>query len=335
MYTNTVFIGYMAALFLTLMCLALILLLLVRKELRKNLLLICVGGFSAILFLTGCLYFIFYYRETVQNKFELRLPFRIADYIVSCLLFFSWFLLAGQWMRQERKKAVLMTAGVFTVGRLAISLFFTIFFMDFYYSIEEKSICLIWNGCQGIFITGTLSFLLYLCVAGCRAHAEPMERGYLIAGTALMAFFELQQSFIEIGLTMGRYGISAWAMKVPDPTGSIILALSLLTFLFVFKEDFSPLFFTAPTDNNRAHSKYEETPEKKMADFVQEYNLTAREKEVMELVYEGYTNPEISKELYISVNTVKKHLQNTYEKAGVNSRMELVKLINEANYPPG
>ena len=48
----------------------------------------------------------------------------------------------------------------------------------------------------------------------------------------------------------------------------------------------------------------------------------------MRLVYEGKNNPEIADALFISRNTVKKHLQNIYEKTGVNSRMELVYVIN-------
>ena len=45
-------------------------------------------------------------------------------------------------------------------------------------------------------------------------------------------------------------------------------------------------------------------------------------------MYEGYNNPEIAEELYISRNTVKKHIQSIYEKMGVSNRMELVHLVN-------
>ncbi|NBI64239.1 LuxR family transcriptional regulator [Clostridiales bacterium] len=58
------------------------------------------------------------------------------------------------------------------------------------------------------------------------------------------------------------------------------------------------------------------------------HKLTVREKEVLELVYDGYTNPDIAEALFISINTVKKHIRNIYEKLGVNSRMETVHLVN-------
>jgi len=61
-------------------------------------------------------------------------------------------------------------------------------------------------------------------------------------------------------------------------------------------------------------------------------NLTPREKEVAELVKEGLTNKEISNDLYISVNTVKKHLQQIYGKCGVTGKNNLIiKLLSEAD----
>jgi DNA-binding NarL/FixJ family response regulator len=50
--------------------------------------------------------------------------------------------------------------------------------------------------------------------------------------------------------------------------------------------------------------------------------LTQREAEVMTLVAEGLTNKEIARRLGVSVNTVKKHLKNAFEKRGMNSRRQ-------------
>ncbi len=37
----------------------------------------------------------------------------------------------------------------------------------------------------------------------------------------------------------------------------------------------------------------------------------------------GYSNKEIGAELFISLDTVKKHLSSIYQKAGVKSRLQL------------
>lgn len=49
-------------------------------------------------------------------------------------------------------------------------------------------------------------------------------------------------------------------------------------------------------------------------------SLTAREREILRLVREGKTNTEIAGVLWVSPSTVKKHLENVYEKLGVASR---------------
>ena len=52
-------------------------------------------------------------------------------------------------------------------------------------------------------------------------------------------------------------------------------------------------------------------------------NLTERELEVLRELTGSLTNEEIADKLHISVNTVKRHLQNIMEKTGYESRLEL------------
>lgn len=49
-------------------------------------------------------------------------------------------------------------------------------------------------------------------------------------------------------------------------------------------------------------------------------NLTERELEVLSLVAQGYGNKEIATRLFISTNTVKRHLKSIFAKLGVNTR---------------
>jgi DNA-binding NarL/FixJ family response regulator len=50
--------------------------------------------------------------------------------------------------------------------------------------------------------------------------------------------------------------------------------------------------------------------------------LSAREWDVLELTAKGLTNPQIAEALAVSENTVKFHLQNIFQKLGVNNRTE-------------
>lgn len=48
--------------------------------------------------------------------------------------------------------------------------------------------------------------------------------------------------------------------------------------------------------------------------------LTAREREIVDLVAQGKTNAQIAAELWVAPSTVKKHLEHVYEKLGVGRR---------------
>lgn len=53
-------------------------------------------------------------------------------------------------------------------------------------------------------------------------------------------------------------------------------------------------------------------------------DLTKREAEVMDLLAQGYMNPEVAERLVISVRTVETHRANIQRKTGVTSRAELI-----------
>ena len=52
--------------------------------------------------------------------------------------------------------------------------------------------------------------------------------------------------------------------------------------------------------------------------------LSAREREVYELICQGLTNAEIAAQLFISVGTVKVHVHHVFDKVGIRSRTALV-----------
>lgn len=53
-----------------------------------------------------------------------------------------------------------------------------------------------------------------------------------------------------------------------------------------------------------------------------ESELTKREIEILQLVKMGLSNKEIASRLFISLETVKKHLKNTYAKLDVKNRAQ-------------
>jgi DNA-binding NarL/FixJ family response regulator len=56
--------------------------------------------------------------------------------------------------------------------------------------------------------------------------------------------------------------------------------------------------------------------------------LTARQREILQLVAKGLSNAQIAKSLFLSESTVKQHLRATYKTLGVGDRKEAARLVN-------
>jgi DNA-binding NarL/FixJ family response regulator len=59
-------------------------------------------------------------------------------------------------------------------------------------------------------------------------------------------------------------------------------------------------------------------------------NLTARQREILEMVVEGLSNAEIAGRLYLSESTIKQHLRAVYKVVGVRNRTEAAKAMRDA-----
>jgi DNA-binding CsgD family transcriptional regulator len=72
-----------------------------------------------------------------------------------------------------------------------------------------------------------------------------------------------------------------------------------------------------------------QTPEDPSAPPAYPAGLSAREAEVLKLVARGLTNAEVGRELFISPNTVNRHLSSIYRKTGASSRVAATRFATE------
>jgi DNA-binding NarL/FixJ family response regulator len=58
----------------------------------------------------------------------------------------------------------------------------------------------------------------------------------------------------------------------------------------------------------------------------QDSPLSKRETQILELIYNGKSRPQIAAELFIDLETVRSHIKNIYTKLDVNSRADAIKI---------
>jgi DNA-binding NarL/FixJ family response regulator len=63
----------------------------------------------------------------------------------------------------------------------------------------------------------------------------------------------------------------------------------------------------------------------KVTQLEQSVELTAREREVSQLLIDGQTYRQVAHDLNIAPDTVRQHIKNIYKKLQINSRVELVR----------
>ena len=67
--------------------------------------------------------------------------------------------------------------------------------------------------------------------------------------------------------------------------------------------------------------------ESKLSSFADKYEISKREREVIQLISKGLSNQEISESLFISLQTVKDHTHRIFVKTGVKNRVQLTNII--------
>ncbi|MGB5435395.1 MAG: helix-turn-helix transcriptional regulator [Maribacter sp.] len=109
-------------------------------------------------------------------------------------------------------------------------------------------------------------------------------------------------------------------------TGPWILAALILVY---FMTNFIPLFYLKVNADMVFVPLHAEHPNEGKKEYIfEKYQISKREREIVEQICLGKTNQQIADTLFISLQTVKDHTHRIYTKIGINSRMKLVQMVN-------
>lgn len=108
-----------------------------------------------------------------------------------------------------------------------------------------------------------------------------------------------------------RAGANAYCSKEINPARLVEVVSSVLEGAAWFDPSIAHIVLKAATDAPSA-----------ITSGKNDYNLTSRESQILKLITQGYSNNEIAKELFVSINTTKAHVANIFQKLEVEDRLQ-------------
>lgn len=119
--------------------------------------------------------------------------------------------------------------------------------------------------------------------------------------------------------------------------GLLIVAFVLIVLVFYFnvqKNKFKEEHLRQELQNymlqlDKLQQEISESQNNKFhGDRLSRFQLSEREKEVLNFIAQGYKNAEIAEKLFVSKNTIKTHIKNIYIKLDVRNRVEALKKVD-------
>lgn len=108
-----------------------------------------------------------------------------------------------------------------------------------------------------------------------------------------------------------KAGANAYCSKEINPTRLAEVVHSVLDGASWFDPTIAHVVLKAATNSNIDDNISKE-----------DYNLTSREAQILKLITNGYSNNEIAKELFVSINTTKAHVASILQKLEVEDRLQ-------------
>lgn len=108
-----------------------------------------------------------------------------------------------------------------------------------------------------------------------------------------------------------KAGANAYCSKEINPTRLVEVVGSVLDGASWFDPSIAHVVLKAAKNTNVVENSAKS-----------DYNLTTREAQILKLITEGYSNNEIAKELFVSINTTKAHVANILQKLEVDDRLQ-------------
>lgn len=175
------------------------------------------------------------------------------------------------------------------------------------------------------FATSTTVHIIFAAVA-----EERKKLIFMLTVSALLLWNYIAYFW---GETSVYWGNSAFIRAPLDLTVIFWMIISGMTLFYVIQTDVRDLFNRSAPGISDPEAAVPSTAsgmslQERIDKICEQYKLTPREREFVELIYKGKSNREIAEMLFVSESTVKTHIYNIFRKMDVKSRVEVICIVN-------
>ena len=272
-----------------------------------------------VLFLAGmlvicCYDMIIYYCDYVIGVLSNLKVLRIGNCIIAGTMFL-WINLQSRIVEREALKLMDSIVKKYLVFYMTMWMLLTVFLkIEHFYTLKwlllATDVILIIS-----FMASAVGRVIYAAAAN-----RKMELYYMIIVTAMLLWNYISYFW---GETSVYWGNSRFIREPLDLTIIFWLIINAVTLVFVYKKVYTEVL-AKPDGETSGKRELKD----RINDICEQYKLTPREKELMELIYSGLSNKEIAETLFLSESTVKTHIYNIFRKLEVKNRVGVICIIN-------
>lgn len=248
---------------------------------------------------------------------------------IDALITILFVLMYGQWVNhliqrgsgnQDRYRKILLAICLVCIAFWGID---SLLFVDSGLNVLNRI------GSQVTTIMECAAFVLMLCFCARMLKKSPYG-WYEVIQTILMLALFLRASISDVQLSFFGYNVQDF-MQSGIMTGDwlILILFCLLTNVIGLAN--MAARFTALIREAQTMEDENQSIQMTLQEFADLYQISRRELDVVELIYKGKNNQEIAEELFISQNTVKKHINSIFRKTEAESRAALIAKIRLKN----
>lgn len=273
--------------------------------------------FLMLFFIYGFLNMILYYKLHILEALSIMPYYAMFISVAYGMMNWQWIYYLMGTSEQEKRavKRYLLPAGVCCILLWTID---SLLFMDEHFNIVHQA----GNGISTFAECGALLGMAIFCMKKWKkAEMTHYEKS---AGALLLGYFfcitiqDIRISFFEYDVE--AFSASSWSL------GSIFCFLmNILTVLSLTGQ------FKALMEEAWQNKMELQTDHLTLEELREKYRISQREMDVLVLIYKGKNNAQIAADLFISENTVKKHINSIFKKLEVKSKAEVMSKIRLKN----